>query len=302
MLHSKLDEQSLLQAKKYCADELFDSEVYRKLAEVEKSEAHREILLNFSEQERSHYEFWKSISGECIDEVKFWKTRLFVLMRRALGLTFTLKFLERHEKGVTESYKEFLNIISDEKLRQALQKIIEDEEIHEKTHMQGINEKLVSYVGFIALGLADAIVEITGVHAGFLGVTSSTLITGIAGLIVGISAAISMASAAYVQSKHELRTSPLTSALYTGLAYIIAVALLAAPYFVFTSMINAFATSIIIGVLMVLGFTFYGSVLQDKGFKREFLETTSLLFATAFVTYLIGEVIGGYFGIRGIFG
>ncbi|MET1101208.1 MAG: hypothetical protein ABWW69_01830 [Pyrodictiaceae archaeon] len=27
----------------------------------------------------------------------------------------------------------------------------------------------VKHVGFIALGLADAIVEITGVHAGFLG-------------------------------------------------------------------------------------------------------------------------------------
>jgi VIT1/CCC1 family predicted Fe2+/Mn2+ transporter len=302
MQHVSFDEQSIQQARRYCADELFDSEVYRRLAEIEKNDAHRNILLEFSAQEKGHYEFWRSIGGECVDEVKLWRTRLFVLMRRLLGLTFTLKFLERHEKSVTESYREFLGKISDEKLRKSLQKIIEDEEIHEKTHMQGINEKFVSYVGFIALGLADAIVEITGVHAGFLGVTSSTLITGIAGLIVGISAAISMASAAYVQSKHELRTNPLTSALYTGLAYIIAVVLLATPYFVFKSMINAFAISIIIGILMVLGFTFYGSVLQDKGFRREFLETTSLLFATAIATYFIGEVIGGYFGIRGIFG
>lgn len=288
--------------RKFCADELFDSLVYKKLALVEKNDLHREVLMRFSQQEKSHYEFWREIGGECSDLVSSWRINLYLIMRKLLGLTFTLKFLERHERSVVESYRRFLSSLGDEKAASRLRIIIEDEEIHEKTHMGNINERLVSYVGFIALGLADAIVEITGVHAGFLGVTSSTLITGIAGLIVGISAAISMSSAAYVQSKHELRTSPVTSALYTGLAYIIAVILLAFPYFVIESMRIAFAFSILLGVIMILAFTFYGSVLQDKGFKREFLETTGLLFATALVTYLIGEVIGSYFGIRGVFG
>jgi VIT1/CCC1 family predicted Fe2+/Mn2+ transporter len=60
-------------------------------------------------------------------------------------------------------------------------------------------------MSFIVLGLADAIIEITCVHVGFLGVTSSTLIAGVAGLVVGFAASISMASAAYLQAKPKFQ-------------------------------------------------------------------------------------------------
>jgi len=68
-------------------------------------------------------------------------------------------------------------------------------EQHERAFMKHIDVRMVRYLSFIILGFADAIVEITGVRAGFLGVTSPTLI---AGLVVGFAAARSMGSAPYL--------------------------------------------------------------------------------------------------------
>ncbi len=156
----------------------------------------------------------------------------------------------------------------------------------------------MKYLGFIVLGLADAIIEITGVHAGFLGVTSSTTMAGVAGLIVGFAAAISMATAAYLQAKQSTERSPMTSALITGLSYILAVVLLALPYFLTGNMLLAFIVSLAMAMLLTAYFTFYSAVLFDRHFGKEFLESAVLTLGTAVATYLFGEFLGKMFGIH----
>jgi VIT1/CCC1 family predicted Fe2+/Mn2+ transporter len=180
--------------------------------------------------------------------------------------------------------------------------VIEDEVRHEEALISSIDETRVKYMGFIVLGLADAIIEITGVHAGFLGVTNYTIMAGIAGLVVGLSAAVSMASAAYLQAKHEMGRNPLTSALMTGLGYVAASFTLATPYFLTHRMLLAFSASIGLGVILIAAFTYYGAVVFDRDFRRELAESVGLMLATALGSYVFGEVIGGYFGIRGAFG
>ncbi len=167
--------------------------------------------------------------------------------------------------------------------------------------MSQINEGVVKYMSFIVLGLADAIVEISGVHAGFLGVTDSTLIAGVAGLVVGFAAAISMAAAAYLQAKHDIEKSATISAIATGIAYIGAVSLLASPYFFTHNMIIAFTVSTLLAVLLTAGFTYYGAVVFERKFAREFIESVVLIMATAFGAFLFGELLGSIFGIRGFF-
>ncbi|MEM4429512.1 MAG: VIT1/CCC1 transporter family protein, partial [Acidilobaceae archaeon] len=254
-------------------------------------------------QERKHYEFWKSFSGDCSGYSRL-KLFLLILSRRILGLTFTLKLLERHESRVIESYKLYLNRLNGE-ARSKLEEIIRDEITHEKSWLDEMAEKesIVKYLGFIALGLADAIVEITGTHAGFLGATEVTLVAGVAGLIVGLSAAISMSGAAYLQAKHgglEEKLRPNVSALTTGIAYIIAVILLALPYFLTKSMIIAFTASLIVALILIALFTIYGSIVRDRDFKKEFIETTLILLATAIASFLFGVIIGEITGIRGL--
>ncbi len=284
----------------YCIDEYIDYSVYKELAKREKNEERRKLLEKLSEQEYKHFKFWKKYVPEYKERVT-WHVFLMILFRRIFGLTFTLKFLERHEEKVIEEYKEFAKNVSQDD-RNELEEIIADEISHEKAFMNQIDEGIVKYMSFIVLGLADAIVEISGVHAGFLGVTDSTLVAGVAGLVVGFAAAISMAAAAYLQAKHDIEKSATLSAIATGIAYIGAVSLLASPYFFTHDMITAFTTSTILAILLTAGFTYYGAVVFDRKFAREFIESVILIMATAFGAYLFGDILGRIFGLRGSFG
>ena len=117
----------------FCGDELFDHLVYRELASMERDPELKSILEMFSEQERRHYEFWRSLAGGC-GSVSMLKVKLYVLARRLLGLTFTLKFLERHESSVVEEYKAYLERLEGP-AREELERIIRDEVEHERSFL-----------------------------------------------------------------------------------------------------------------------------------------------------------------------
>ncbi len=294
-----LESEALRLAEEYCIEEFTDYTIYSYLASHEKSETLKKILEKLAGEEYNHYMFWRRILGrDCRVETGRTKLRLILLSRKIFGLTFTLKFLERHEEEVIESYKEYLKYLDDESLRKELESIIRDEEEHESSLIGSIEETVVRYLSFIVLGLADAIVEITGVHAGFLGVTNRTIMAGIAGLIVGLSAAISMASAAYIQAKSDPTREPLKSALMTGLGYIGAVVMLAAPYFIAAHMLTAFVASVLLGILLIGVFTFYSAIVFDRPFLREFIESSTLMLGTALASYVFGDIIGTHFGVR----
>ncbi|RMF60413.1 MAG: rubrerythrin family protein [Calditrichaeota bacterium] len=283
---------------RYCEDEYTDHLVYKYLAEREEDSERKNVLLKLSQQEEGHYFFWKGLIGdEYHPRPRRFFIRFLLLLRYIFGLTFTIKFLERHEDEVINEYRKVLPYFDGENARQ-LEQIITDEEEHEHFFIGQIQEQRVKYLGFIVLGLADAIIEITGVHAGFLGVSSSTKMAGVAGLIVGFAAAISMGSAAYLQTKQGSEQHPFTSALITGISYIFAVTLLALPYFLTHNMLVAFVVSLMMAMLLTAYFTFYSAVLFDRVFFREFLENSLLTLGTAVATYLFGEFLGKIFHMK----
>ncbi|MGC9012088.1 VIT1/CCC1 transporter family protein [Thermogladius sp.] len=283
------------QAYRFCLDEAFSLEVYRSLSKLEKDEERRRILSKLAEDEERHYEFWREYAGkDC--RPGYWRVWLFKLSYVLLGPLFTIKLLERGEESAIREYASLLGGLSGE-ARSTLEALIKDEESHEKELIGILSDPRLKYLGFVALGLADAIVEITGVNAGFLGATENTAIVGLAGLIVGFSAALSMAGASYLQSKHEKRVSPTKSAVVTGLAYILSVLLLVAPFFTMRSLPAAFAASVTASVLLTGVFTYYSSVVEDKEFKREFLESLSLLLGIALASYLLGAALSRHLGI-----
>ncbi len=282
----------------HARNELTESIVYRKLALMEKREENRTLLETMSTQERNHYEFWQSlIPGVAIKPYSAPQT-ITPLMRIVLGVTFTTKFLETHEENSIATYEAILPNLP-ETHRAQLQSIIKDEQFHENALLTELKEKRVEYIGFVALGLADAIVEITGVHAGFLGVTGSTLIAGVAGVIVGFSAAISMASAAYLQAKQDPEKSALLSGFITGVSYLASVVVLALPYFLIRTMATAFTISTSAGILLLGAFTFYGAIIFDRKFWHEFRESISLMLGTAIATFLLGTAVGKIFNVSG---
>ncbi len=284
-------------------NELTEHLVYAALAARQKDAGNRETLERLSAQELSHYEFWKSLlAKENPAAAEALRPRNGTIawmrfLRAILGVTFLTKLLEGHEHGAPEQY-EAIRALLPADAQERLSGIIEDERSHERALIGQIKEARVNYIGFIVLGLADAIVEITGVHAGFLGVTGSTLIAGVAGVIVGFAAAISMGSAAYLQAKQDTTKSAIASGMLTGFSYFASVILLALPYFLIRTMITAFAISTSLGVLLIAGFTIYGAVVFERKFWREFGEAAALLVGTAVATFVWGAFIGNLFHVH----
>jgi VIT1/CCC1 family predicted Fe2+/Mn2+ transporter len=286
-------------ARDFALNEFREYLTYSWLARVERNPDRRRILESLAAQERGHYEFWARKEPVRPGRMVYFEAALLVLLRMIFGITFVGKLMERGEREIVEEYSDAAARMSGED-RRTLESIIEDERTHESEVLAQVDETIVKYMGALVLGLADAIIEITGAHAGTLGTTNDTLIAGVIGLIVGVSASISMASASYLQAKHETGKSPATAAAVTGIGYMGAVALMSLPYFLTRAIYLAFASSISVGIMLALMLTFQGSVYSGTDFRREFVQTALLLLGTAALSYLLGYAIGGALGIRSL--
>jgi len=271
-------------------DEYADYSTYLALSRREKNPAFKKALEELAQQERDHYEFWKKYAPETSVSTHRLSLYFVLLLRLILGLTFTMKFLERHEDAVISRYKQVSSSIPTED-RSRFDAMVNDEEHHESYLMGEVKEGRVKYMSFIVLGLADAVVEISGIHAGSLGIFDRTELAGVAGIVAGMSASIAMASAAYAQAKQGFEGSAKWSAIYTGVSYMLTAILLALPYFLTASMVEALGTSLVVGVILVAMMTYYDTVISNREFKRQFGEIAGIILAASLALYIVGYVI-----------
>ena len=279
-------------AAKSARDEYTDGAVYQMLGRRERNQSFKKALEDLARGEQSHYEFWKGYTSEIVDvTVNKLKVYFTLLLRLALGLTFTMKFLERHEDALHQRYKEMMEQIPiADKAR--FEAMMEEEEHQEELLMSQIHEGRVKYMSFIVLGLADAVVEISGIHAGSLGIFNRTEFAGLAGVVAGMAASIAMASAAYAQAKQGFEGSAKWSAIYTGVSYMFTAIFLALPYFLTGSMVFALGASLAVGVMLVAMMTYYDTVISGKRFNRQFAEIAGIIFAATLALYIAGTIIG----------
>ena len=176
--------------------ELTEHHVYMRLAERSKDPGNAAILRKIGMQEKGHSQYWQKKTGVEVkpDRWIIWKR---VLLATLLGPTFVLKLMEKREGTGSKVYND-LSSVYPETLQFA-----EDEKAHEKEILDMIHEEKLQYVGSIVLGLNDALVELTGALAGFTLALGETKIISLAGLVTGISAALSMAASDYLSSKAE---------------------------------------------------------------------------------------------------
>lgn len=273
-----------------CIDELESYHIYRVLAKMPfVGENMRSVLIRASEDEYRHYVFWRRFAGDCRPRLLTLKLLVYTFLFYIYGLTVLTKFIESKEGFAVDSYRKIGEEHPD--LRNELAKIIEDEERHETEFANSIDEARVRYIGFITLGLSDALIELTGIYTGSLGAFENTISAGLTGLLAGISASISMAVAAYSQAKQERRERPGSSALYTFIAYITASILLALPYFLAPSIHTAFAAMMVVAIAIVAYMTFYVAVLQKTSYLREFTLNTVLIFGVSILLYILGSAL-----------
>ena len=273
-------------------NELTESVIYREIAKFAKGEENKNTLRRLGEEERAHYEIWKNYTGIEMkpQKLKIFKYKLFA---RILGFTFAVKLMENGEEIAQREYEILTAEVEESK------HIMEQEKEHENALLEILDEERLQYVGSMVLGMNDALVELTGSLAGFTFAMQNTRLIALSGLIMGISATFSMASSEFLAAKSEGRNDAFKSCCYTGIAYLITVALLIAPYLIFgnSRYMLALFSMIAVVVLIIAGFTYYISVAKGEKFKPRFWEMTLISIGVAVVSFFVGVLAKYFLGV-----
>lgn len=273
-------------------NEITEHQIYLRVADAVSDEANRRILHQIAEDELRHYEVWKQFTGRDIGPrwIKVW---FYTLVSRLFGFTFGVKLMEKGEEGAQASYAEIARVIPE------IIQIHADEEEHEAKLLDMLDEERLRYAGSVVLGLNDALVELTGALAGLTLALQNVRLIALSGLITGIAASLSMATSEYLSTRSESTDKhPVRAAIYTGIAYILTVALLIMPYLLLSNEYLSLGISLTTAILIITVFNYYIAVAKGVDFRRRFLEMAGLSLGVAAISFIIGYFIRIWLGVE----
>ena len=287
-----LSPAALAVIRKMQQSELTESVIYERIAAFAKGDENKQTLLRLSREEKAHYLIWKKYTNQEM-EPEALKVLKYTMIARTLGFTFAVKLMERGEENAQVEYELLAREVAESIA------IRQQEEEHEQALLAMLDEERLQYVGSMVLGLNDALVELTGSLAGFAFALQNTRLVALSGLIVGISATFSMSSSEFLAARSEGRSDALKSCSYTGIAYLLTVIALIAPYLIFpeTMFIPALLCMLGMVILIIAGFTYYTSVAQDQPFKSRFLEMALISVGVAVVSFVVGILAKMFLGV-----
>ncbi len=292
-----MDEERRARLLKLQRMEATETEVYRRLARMQKDEVNRSILEGISLEEERHEAVIAGMTGEkVLPDMR--KVRRQIMLARLFGFTFSVKMMESTEQDAAAEYREL-----------GLDDIADEEEAHEENMIGMLDEERLRYSGSVVLGMSDALVELTGALAGLTFALQSLNLVALAGLVTGISAAFSMGASEYLSSRTEKKSeSAVKAAFFTWISYLITVLMLVSPYLLFSSdspdfqglepHIQALVCTFIIGLLIVAVFNFYVSVVEEVSFRSRFIEMAAILGVVSLISYGIGIALRGMLGVE----
>ena len=273
-------------------NEITEYHTYTRLAKTIKDTNNRSVLEKIAQDELRHYHIWKNYTGREVSPSQ-WNIRKFYWIARIFGITFGIKLMEREEEKAQINYQEI-----GREIPEALA-IARDENEHEKQLIGLIQEDKLEYIGSIVLGLNDALVEILGTLAGLTFALQNTQLVALAGVIAGIAGALSMSSSEYLSTKSEGKTEgAVKSAIFTGIAYLVAVVFLVAPYLIFSSPFTALLVAVFDSILVVFLYSYYISVANDQPFRKRFWEMVILSTVVGLISFGLGYLARILFGIE----
>ena len=289
----QVSQKAIAIIKKMQQNELTESVIYREIARFAKGDENKKKLIRLADEEKAHYEIWKVYTGIEMKPQKG-KVLKYKWLARIFGFTFAIKLMEKGEENAQSEYSLLFDEVEESK------HIKEQEEEHENALIEMLDEERLQYVGSMVLGMNDALVELTGSLAGFTFAMQNTRLIALSGLIMGISATFSMASSEFLAAKSEGRDDAFKSCTYTGVAYLITVALLILPYLVLDNAQYMTALFVMLGIviLIIAGFTYYISVAKGEKFKPKFLEMALISIGVAVVSFFVGILAKKFLGVE----
>jgi len=289
--NSQLDRQTIAQLLVFQKNEISEHLIYARLSALAKTDNNRSIIAKISADELRHYNVYKNYTKQDVKPNRF-KIWWYLFLARIFGITFSIKLMENGEKGAQEVYRRMIGILPE------IEQIIKDESGHENELVKLIDEEKLKYIGAVVLGMNDALVELTGTLAGLTFALQNGKLVGVAGLITGVAAALSMAASEYLSAKVDGHMNPLRAAFYTGLTYIIVVFFLVLPFLLLASPFIAILFTLLAAVIMIGLFNYYYSVVKEVPFPRRFAEMLAISLGVAFLSFVIGLIIRQFLGIN----
>ncbi len=284
---SQETKKALIQMQK---NEVTEYLIYRNLAKRVKDESDSALLKQIAEEEKRHAQLWEELTGVKVKPNRI-KARFYSCLAILFGYTFVLKKMEAGEDKARDKYLALADDVPE------AQEIALDEQRHEQQLLGMLDEQRLQYVGSIVLGLNDALVELSGTLAGLTFAFANNRLIALSGLITGISATLSMASSEYLSTKNSGEPNALKSSMYTGVAYLVTVALMILPYLFFENHYLSLTVMLIIVVLIIFLFTYYISVARDEPFAQRFWEMALISIGVAAISFGIGVLVKRFLGI-----
>ena len=280
--------KELLKAQK---NEITEYHVYKNIAKTLPDEENRRVVEEIGEDEKHHYEIWKGHTGKEVapNQLQIW---LYTTISKLFGFTFGFKLMELGEEKAQVNYEKIADDIPEAR------EVIQDEDEHENKLLEMLDEETLIYAGSVVLGLNDALVELTGALAGLTLAFRDVDIIALSGLVTGVAASFSMGASEYLSTNsEESEKNPIKAAIYTGIAYIVTVALLILPYLLLQNEYICLAISLATSVVIIAVFNFYISVAKDEPFGKRFFEMAGLSLGVAAFSFLLGFLIRQWLGV-----
>jgi VIT1/CCC1 family predicted Fe2+/Mn2+ transporter len=289
----QLSQNARQQVLKFQQTEITEHHIYKRLAQRINSTENAKILEQIAEDELRHYNGWKKYTQQDV-EPRWFFVGFYTLVSLLFGFTFGVKLMEMGEESAQGNYAALSKEIPEAEIYER------EEDAHEVQLINMLDEERLQYAGSVVLGLNDALVELTGALAGLTLALQNGKLIALSGLITGIAASMSMAASEYLSTRSEETTKqPVRAAIYTGIAYIITVALLVLPYLLmpeqfYLDLVIALTTAVII----IAVFNYYISVAKGESFRERFLEMAGLSLGVALFSFVIGYFIRQWLGIE----
>lgn len=273
--------------------EITEHHIYRRLAKRVGSPENAKIIEQIAEDELQHYKGWKKYTKQDI-QPRWFYVWFYYFISVLFGFTFGIKLMERGEENAQKNYAGVTSAIPE------AAKFQHEEDVHEERLINMLDEERLRYAGSIVLGLNDALVELTGALAGLTLALQRGDLIALSGLITGIAAAMSMAASEYLSTRSETTDKhPVRAAVYTGIAYIVTVALLVLPYLISPETFYLdLAIALTTAVIIIAIFNYYISVAKSESFRARFAEMAILSLSVAAFSFVIGYFIRQWLGIE----
>jgi VIT1/CCC1 family predicted Fe2+/Mn2+ transporter len=272
--------------------EITEHHIYKRLAKRVKSPENAKIIEQIAEDELRHYNGWKKYTNQDV-QPRWFFVWFYYWLSVIFGFTFGIKLMESGEQSAQKNYAGISKAIPEATQFQ------HEEDVHEEQLINMLDEERLRYAGSIVLGLNDALVELTGALAGLTLALQDVKLIALSGLITGIAASMSMAASEYLSTRSEETSKhPVRAAIYTGIAYIITVALLVMPYLLFEDYILDLIITLCIAVIIIAVFNYYISVAKGESFRARFTEMAVLSLSVAAFSFVIGYFIRQWLGVE----